>query len=180
MRRFSKCLMGANATRQVALTLVMFATLASSRTALADDAPVETPWRKVCFNNQQTQFKKVCDTRAEARKKADGSLLASVELIEREDDPKKIIRVTFPLGMQLLRGTRLLVAGIDIQTSAFIQCTAAGCMSDYEATPALLGCMRVGQTMIVQAIDQLGKPLSVTISLSDFWVAYDGRRTNDS
>src|SRR5689334_14248016 len=131
MRRFSKCLMGANATRQVALTLVMFATLASSRTALADDAPVETPWRKVCFNNQQTQFKKVCDTRAEARKKADGSLLASVELIEREDDPKKIIRVTFPLGMQLLRGTRLLVAGIDIQTSAFIQCTAAGCMSDY-------------------------------------------------
>jgi invasion protein IalB len=181
MRRVTKCLIGTNMTRLVTLAVVMFATLSSSRIAFAADTPgaIDTPWRKVCFKDERTEFKKVCSTRAEARKKEDESLLASVELIEREDDPKKVIRVTFPLGMQLVYGTRLLIYGIDEQKGMFIQCTAAGCMSEYEATPALLGCMRVGLTMLVRAIDQSGKPLDVTISLSDFWVAYDGRRTND-
>jgi hypothetical protein len=50
-------------------------------------------------------------------------------------------------------------------------------MSDYEATPALLGSMRVGELLVVQAIDRSGRPLTVTLSLADFWVAYDGPRT---
>ena len=115
--------------RLVALTVVMFAALYASCTAFAADTPVDTPWRKVCFNSQKTEFKKVCSTRAEVRKKEDESLLASVELIEREGDPKKVIRVTFPLGMQLVYGTRLLIYGIEPQKSAFIQCIAAGCIS---------------------------------------------------
>jgi invasion protein IalB len=91
--------------------------------------------------------------------------------------PQKILRVTFPLGMQLKYGTRLIVYGVDPLQSRYVTCTVAGCMSDYEATPALLRSMRLGQGLAVQAIDQSGKPFTVTLSLADFWVAYDGPRT---
>ena len=148
--------------------------------ATAADIPgltVHTHWKKFCFNNHATGFKEVCDTRAEARQKDNDSLLAAVELIVREGESKKTLRVTFPLGMQLIPGTRLIVDGSNPLQSSYVVCTAKGCVSDYDATPALLGSMRAGQVLFVQAIDQHGKPFTVTLSLADFWVAYDGPRT---
>ena len=96
-------------------------------------------------------------------------LLAAVELIEPGREAKKILRVTFPLGMLIKYGTRLIVYGVDPQQAAYVTCTAVGCLSDYEA--------RVGKEMAVQAIDKSGKPFTVTLSLADFWVAFDGPRT---
>jgi hypothetical protein len=66
--------------------------------ATAADIPgliLHTPWKKFCYDNQKTGFKRICDTRAEARKHGDNSLLAAVELIEREGEAKKILRITF-------------------------------------------------------------------------------------
>jgi invasion protein IalB len=148
--------------------------------AMAVEIPaltVQTSWKKFCFNDQKAGFKEICDTRVESRRRDDNSLMAAVEIIEPEEEAKKILRVTFPLGMQLTYGTRLIVHGLDPQQSPYIQCTATGCISDYEATPALLGSMRAGEGLIVQAIDQSAKPFSVTLSLADFRVAYDGPRT---
>lgn len=145
--------------------------------ATAAEDPVLTahaPWKKVCFKSQKTGPKAVCDTRAEVRKRDDGSLLVSVGIIEREGEAAKLLRVIVPLGMQLRHGTRLIVKGADIKQSPYATCTAVGCMSDYEATPELLGSMRVGQGLLVQAVDQNGKPRSVTLSLADFSGAYDG------
>jgi invasion protein IalB len=144
--------------------------------ATAADIPgltVHTAWKKFCFNNPKSGLKPICDTRAEARKHDDNSLLAAVEMIEREGE-QKVLRVIFPLGTQLKYGTRLILYSIDPLQSPYVTCTAAGCMSDYEATPALLGSMRAGQGLVVQAIDQSGKPLTATLSLADFSAAYDG------
>jgi invasion protein IalB len=166
--------------RFAVLIAAIFFAISLGAVATAADIPgltAHTHWKKFCYKNQQTGFERICNTRAEARKRGDSSLLAAVELIERDGETKKILRVTFPLGMLINYGTRLIVYGIDPQQAAYTVCTSAGCLSDYEATPALLGCMRVGQEMAVQAIDRSGKPLSVTLSLADFWVAFDGPRT---
>jgi invasion protein IalB len=166
--------------RLLVLITAVFVTIGWSDVATAADIPgvtVHTHWQKFCFDNRQTGFKRICNIRAEERKHDDNSLLAAVELIERDGEAKKILRVTFPLGMLIVHGTRLIVYGIDPQQSPYVACTAAGCMSDYDATPALLGSMRVGQELLVQAIDQWGKAFSVTLSLADFWAAFDGPRT---
>jgi invasion protein IalB len=171
---------GGAIVRVAALITAALIAIGVGGVATAADIPglaVPTHWKKFCFNSQKTGFTRICDTRAEARKRKDDALLAAVELIEPEGEARKILRVTFPLGMQLRYGTRLILYGVDPLQSPFVSCTAAGCMSDYEATAALLGSMRAGQGLVVQAIDQSGKPLTVTLSLADFWVAYDGPRT---
>jgi invasion protein IalB len=151
--------------------------IATSGVAMAEDIPeltIQTPWTKSCFNGQETYFRRICDTRAELRKQDENSLLAVVDLLDREGEAKKILRVTFPLGMQLVYGTRLIVHGNDPLQGPYVACTDAGCASDYESTPALLDSMKAGQALIVQAIDQSGKPFNATLSLAGFWAAHQG------
>src|SRR5271167_2398629 len=143
---------GGAAVRFTFLIAVIFVAISSGWVATAADIPglrVHTHWKKFCYKNQQTGFERICNTRAEARKRDDNSLLSAVELIEPGREAKKILRVTFPLGMLIKYGTRLIVYGVDLQQAAYVTCTAAGCLSDYEATPALLGCMKAGQEMAV-------------------------------
>jgi invasion protein IalB len=163
--------------RFAALIAASLITIGLGGDATAADIPglaAHTPWKKFCFNKSKTGLASICDTRAEARKWDDHSLLAAVEMIEREGEAKKYLRIVFPLGVQLSYGTRLILNGMDPQLSPFVSCTAAGCMSDYEATATLLRSMRAGEGLGVQAIDQFGKPLTITLSLADFRAAYDG------
>ena len=76
--------------------------------------------------------------------------------------------------MQLPYGTRLIVHGKGPLQGPYAICTVAGCAADYEATPALLDSMKASQALIVQAIDQSGKPLNATLSLAGFWAAHQG------
>jgi invasion protein IalB len=99
----------------------------------------------------------------------EASRKATLDMIERDDGTPSILRVTFPLGMQIQYGTRMIVEGLAPLRSPFVVCTDAGCTSDYEITPALLDGMRSRQALIVQAIDRSGKPLTVGLRLGDFW-----------
>jgi invasion protein IalB len=147
-------------------------------TAMAEDIPgrdIHTQWKKFCFSGQKTE--RICDTRAEVRKQDDDSLVAAVELIDREGEAGKILRVIFPLGMQLKYGTRLIVYGNDPLQSPYVTCPTTGCISDYEATPALLASMKAGRRLLVQAIDQSGKPFNAAFWLADFSATFDGPPT---
>jgi invasion protein IalB len=104
-------------------------------------------------------------------------------IIEPEGEPKKILRVTLPLGMQLVHGTRVIVDNNSPQQSPYVICFANGCMSDYEATPELLANMKKGQTLVVQAINANGAPLTLPLPLQEtggasFAKAYDGPPTD--
>jgi invasion protein IalB len=164
-------------TALIAATLVTVASNAFTAAANVSEPGIHTPWKKTCFSSQKTDFRQICSTRAEAWKRDDDAPMAAVEIIEREGEEKKILRVIVPLGVQLSYGTRLTVYGNDPLRNPYATCMAAGCMSEYEATSALLGSMRAGQGLLIQAIDQSGKPLSVTLSLADFSAAYDGPLT---
>jgi invasion protein IalB len=99
-------------------------------------------------------------------------------IIEPEGEPKKILRVTLPLGMQLVHGTRVIVDANPPAQSPYVICFANGCMSDYEVTPELLANMKKGQNLVVQAINSNGAPLTLPLPLAEFAKAYDGPPTD--
>jgi invasion protein IalB len=132
-----------------------------------------SPWMKFCLKNGKTGFKTTCVTGNEVRSEADHSFLATVAIIEPEDG-KKTLRVTFPLGMQVAHGTRLIIDREDPQRSPYVICFTSGCMSDYDASSAMIDIMKRGQVLLVQAIDTAGAPLTVQLPLTDFAAAYDG------
>jgi invasion protein IalB len=151
--------------------------------AQAQDMPqlIYAPWTKFCLKGQDANAKQVCFTGKDGRIESGQPVIAAV-IIEPEGEPKKILRVTLPLGMQLMHGTRIIVDSNPPLQSPYVICFANGCMSDYEVTPELLANMKKGQNLVVQAINANGAPLTLPLPLaegtSSFAKAYDGPPTD--
>jgi len=147
----------------------------------AQDEPVQliySPWTKFCLkNNKDPKSKQVCFTGKDARIESGMPVVAAV-LIEPEGDPKKILRVTLPLGMQLVHGTRVIIDQNQPMTAPYVICFTNGCMADYEATMEMVDKMKKGRGLVVQAINANGQPISVVLPLTDFAKAYDGPPTD--
>jgi invasion protein IalB len=135
------------------------------------------PWTKFCMKGQDAAAKQVCFTGKDGRIESGQPVVAAV-IIEPEGEPKKLLRVTLPLGMQLVHGTRIIVDQNPPQQSPYVICFANGCMSDYEVTPELLANMKKGQNLVVQAINANGAPLTLALPLAEFAKAYDGPPTD--
>ena len=160
-----------------------------SRSAAAPQAPAQgeqqqpvqliySPWTKFCLKNQNDpNSKQVCFTGKDARIESGMPVVAAV-LIEPEGEPKKILRVTLPLGMQLIHGTRVIIDQNQPMTAPYVICFTNGCMADYEATADMIGKMKKGQGLVVQAINSTGQPISLVLPLADFAKAYDGPPTD--
>jgi invasion protein IalB len=99
-------------------------------------------------------------------------------LIEPEGEPKKILRVTLPLGMSIQPGTRVIVDQGQPMTGPYVICFQNGCMADYEASGELVGKLKKGQGLVVQGINGSGQPISLVLPLNDFGKAYDGPPTD--
>jgi invasion protein IalB len=137
-----------------------------------------SPWTKFCLKGQEANNpKQVCFTGKDARIESGMPVVAAV-LIEPEGEPKKVLRVTLPLGMQLVHGTRVIVDQNQPMTAPYVICFTNGCMADYEANVDLIGKMKKGQGLVVQAINSTGQPISLVLPLSDFAKAYDGPPTD--
>lgn len=135
------------------------------------------PWTKFCMKGQDANAKQVCFTGKDGRIESGQPVVAAV-IIEPEGEPKKLLRVTLPLGMQLVHGTRIIVDSNAPQQSPYVICFANGCMSDYEVTPEMIANMKKGQNLIVQAINANGAPLTLALPLAEFAKAYDGPPTD--
>jgi invasion protein IalB len=142
---------------------------------------IYAPWTKFCLKGQDPNAKQVCFTGKDGRIESGQPVIAAV-IIEPEGEPKKILRVTLPLGMQLGHGTRVIVDNNTPAQSPYVICFANGCMSDYEVTPELLANLKKGQNLIVQAINSNGAPLTLPLPLQEgtgsFAKAYDGPPTD--
>ena len=79
----------------------------------------------------------MCFTGKDARIESGMPVVAAV-LIEPEGEPKKILRVTLPLGMQLVHGTRVIIDQSQPMTAPYVICFTNGCMADYEATADMI------------------------------------------
>ncbi|HEU4805483.1 MAG TPA: invasion associated locus B family protein [Nitrobacter sp.] len=138
---------------------------------------IYAPWTKFCLKGQDAKAKQVCFTGKDGRIESGQPVIAAV-VIEPEGEPKKILRVTLPLGMQLVHGTRIIIDNNPPQQSPYVICFANGCMSDYELTADMLTHLKKGQNLIVQAINSNGAPLTLPLPLAEFAKAYDGPPTD--
>ena len=138
---------------------------------------IYAPWTKFCLKGQDANAKQVCFTGKDGRIESGQPVIAAV-IIEPEGETKKILRVTLPLGMQLVHGTRVIVDSNPPAQSPYVICFQNGCMSDYEVTTELLANMKKGQNLVVQAINSNGAPLTLPLPLADFAKAYDGPPTD--
>jgi invasion protein IalB len=140
---------------------------------------IYSPWTKFCLKSNQNDpnAKQVCFTGKDARIESGMPVVAAV-LIEPEGETKKILRVTLPLGMQLVHGTRVIIDQNQPMTAPYVICVTNGCMADYEATPDMIAKMHKGQGLVVQAINSTGQPISLVLPLADFAKAYDGAPTD--
>jgi invasion protein IalB len=136
-----------------------------------------SPWTKFCLKGQDANAKQVCFTGKDARIESGMPVVAAV-LIEPEGEPKKILRVTLPLGMQLIHGTRVIIDQNQPMTAPYVICFTNGCMADYEASADMITKMKSGQGLVVQAINSTGQPISLVLPLTDFAKAYDGPPTD--
>jgi len=137
-----------------------------------------SPWTKFCLKGQEANNpKQVCFTGKDARIESGMPVVAAV-LIEPEGESKKVLRVTLPLGMQLAHGTRVIIDQNQPMTAPYVICFTNGCMADYEANVDMIGRMKKGQGLVIQAINSTGQPISLVLPLGDFAKAYDGPPTD--
>jgi invasion protein IalB len=138
---------------------------------------IYSPWTKFCLKGQEANAQQVCFTGKDGRIESGMPVIAAV-LIEPDGDPKKVLRVTLPLGMQLPQGTRVIVDQGQPMNAPYIICFTNGCMADYEASAELIGKLKKGQGLVVQGINSQGQPISLVLPLADFGKAYDGPPTD--
>ena len=137
---------------------------------------IYTPWTKVCQKGPETNAKRICFTGKDGRVEG-GILVVAAVLIEPEGEPRKVLRITLPLGVVLQPGTRVVVDQGQPMNAPFVICFASGCMADYEASDELIGKMKKGQNFNVQGVNGSGQPISLALPLADFAKAYDGAPT---
>jgi invasion protein IalB len=139
-----------------------------------------SPWTKFCFKGipgepVSPDAKEVCFTGTDAHlAAAGGQRVAVAMLLEPADGGKKLLRITFPLGMKLSDGTRIILDQDGPVTAPYRVCVAGGCMADYEASPELIAKLKTNEGLRVEAISDAGVPISVLLPLADFAKAYDG------
>ena len=141
-----------------------------------------SPWTKFCLKGAPGQppdpnAKEVCFTGKDARVESGQPVVAAV-LIEPQGVDKKLLRVTLPLGMQLAHGTRVIIDQNQPMTAPYVICFTNGCMADYEANAELIGKLKKGQGLVIQAINATGQPISIVMPLNDFAKAYEGPPTD--
>src|SRR3984893_1726553 len=84
---------------------------------------IYAPWTKFCLKGQDANAKQICFTGKDGRIESGQPVIAAV-IIEPEGEPKKILRVTLPLGMQLVHGTRVIVDNNAPAQSPYVICFA--------------------------------------------------------
>lgn len=141
---------------------------ASSATAQNEIGLVYTGWAKSC---PVVESKHVCITEKRAHRR-DGTLAAAVQLIELENESKRILRATLPLGTQLPPGARLIVDQESPSKARYKSCLA-GCIADHDVNADMIGKLRHGKELTVQGINASGRPFSVVFPLTDFGPAHD-------
>jgi len=136
-----------------------------------------SPWTKVCPKGPEANAKRICFTGKDGRVEG-GMVVVAAVLIEPEGEPRKVLRVTLPLGMVLQPGTRVVIDQGQPMNAPYVICFPNGCMADYEASGELIGKLKKGQGLVIQGINGAGQPISLVVPLTDFAKAYDGPPTD--
>jgi invasion protein IalB len=145
------------------------------RAAPANDMPAisgpQPDWVKLCSTDPQSK-KEICQTSRDLRAET-GQTLASVAL--REDKTgKRVLMMAIPPGMQIQPGVRVIVDQQTPVMAKFSVCFPTVCLVETEASDTLIGSMKKGSTLNLQALNVQARGVVFPISLTGFANAYDG------
>jgi invasion protein IalB len=127
-------------------------------------------WTKLCVDDGKRDLHG-CMTAKEGRTESGDPVISAVIV----DDPAKpVIRVKFPLGMQIVHGTRLIVDNNTPIVQSYVGCVENGCVADYDLTPTLRAQLKRGTNLVLQAINANGAPLTLPIPLDGLGAAMNG------
>jgi invasion protein IalB len=143
---------------------------APSNTTPAISGP-QPDWVKICSTDQQSK-KEICQTSRDLRAET-GQTLASVAIRE-EKGGKRAIIMAIPPGMQIQPGVRVIVDQQPPVLAKFSVCFPNVCLVETEATDGLLGTLKKGSTLNLQALNVQARGVVFPISLKGFATAYDG------
>ena len=136
-----------------------------------------TQWTKYCIKPPDAETnpaaKQVCFTGTDGQLENGRSFVSAV-LIEPEGQPRKILKIMLPHGLQIPPGTRVSVDQGQPMTAPYAICFANGCFADYEATADLVARMKQGQSLVLQGLAQNNQILSIAVPLAEFAKNYDG------
>jgi invasion protein IalB len=136
---------------------------------------IYTPWTKYCV--KMPDGKEPCFIGNDGRTEFGEVQIAAV-VVEVQSAPRKILRVTVPLRVQIAPGSRLIIDNNIWGEAPYLICYANGCVSDYEAPQEMIAKLKDGQNLYVQTINENG--LTTTLSLplqetpGEFAKAYNG------
>lgn len=132
-----------------------------------------SPWTKFCIKGQEPKAKQICFTGKDAHLNS-GAPAAAAALVETENDRKKVLRVTLPLGVQLGPGTRFVIDNSRPTQGHYVICYINGCMAEYDATTQVINQLKEGKQLAIQAVNANGQAFSVNLPLGDFAKVYAG------
>jgi invasion protein IalB len=140
-----------------------------------------SPWVKLCNKDVHSAATRVCVTVTEGRSEH-GDLAVTVAIIETGGEQRKLFRLRMPYGVALRYGTQLFVDQSTPAMAPFETCLPpvvppGGCLSDYEASVDLVGRLKSGQRLTVQATNMNGQIHSIQIELKDFAQVYESPGT---
>jgi invasion protein IalB len=128
---------------------------------------IYSPWAKFCGRGNEPGGKEVCFTGKDARTEA-GQPVVAAALIEPEGEQRKLFRVTLPSPIQMQYGARLIIDKEPPIGGVFASCFANGsCIADYEATPELVGKLKKGQMLQIQATNLAAAGITFKLPLVD-------------
>jgi invasion protein IalB len=159
----------------------------------AQTPPVVVPqliyrrWTKVCppkEANPTPGGKQPCFVFMEGREDA-GVLVVRATIMEVEGDPKKLLAISFIYGVDLMRGTHIVIDQGPLEATApYIVCVPPnvppplfGCVAQYEINADVVAGLKKGKFLTLQTIFN-GKTLSPQLPLETFAKAYDGPATD--
>ena len=129
--------------------------------------PTYSPWAKFCGKGNDASAKEVCFTGKDARTEA-GQPVVAAALIEPEGAAEEALPGDAAEPLQLaVRHPHRLSTRNRRSAGAFFTCFANGCMADYEATPELVGKLKKGQMLVIQAINLAATAISFPLPLTD-------------
>jgi invasion protein IalB len=137
-----------------------------------------SPWTKICSKPPDAGGKEICLTGKDGVIETGMPVVAAV-LIEPQGEPKKVLRITLPLGVSLQPGTRAVVDQGQPMTAPYVICLQNGCVADYEASGELIANLKRGKGLAVQGMNGAGQVMTLVLPLSDFAKAYDGPPTDE-
>jgi invasion protein IalB len=138
---------------------------------------VISPWQKMCGRDGPPgalEAPEICLVLAEARFET-GQFAGGAVLVEPQGDKPKILRLSFPTGVRLPQGTRVIIDHDPPEQQPYIVCLPrSGCMSDYAVDAARLSRLEKGKTLTIQAISREGQTIIVELPLEGFAKARKG------